>query len=265
MADKPQEAIEDEGLTFLQKEAKKKATEDFLFQQHMEKYPDGKPAADTLRATPDPHAPVLKAGLERASMTPPGAPSITKLAAEELFAVGAVGPLLGAAARHPRVAEFLADERASGARSLGWEPEAVTWLARGLTHYGGQLAEYGGEVAERARKAVMGTPGKGVPPPVELKKRPVHLGDERIEEVAPPQTPPSEELKLSLESGQPAPLPKEVDEGMSVSGLSKTRGWSQRTVPRDTDIYPGKYGGTLREGEEAITLSSLGGLEISTF
>ena len=118
---------------------------------------DAKPETTYARATPDPHAAVLKAGLEKASLTPPGAPSVIKEAALEAIGVGAVGPLLMKAARHPRVAEFLADEGASGARSLGREAATPEWASR----LGRGAAHYGGKAAEAAKKAIVGTPGKG--------------------------------------------------------------------------------------------------------
>ena len=230
MAEKPPEAIEDEGLTFLQKEAKRKATEDLLFQQHREKHPEGEPVTDTLRATPDPHAENLRRGSEISSLQPhlpkevaPHVLSPMKFVSEEVVALKALGPLLMKAAQKGKLAEFMAE----GASDL-----PVARLARGLTHYGGQLAEYGGQVAERARKAVMGTPGKGGPPPVELKYQPQFDQDAPVMsgnvvnpygvELAPRPIVPEEELKLSLESGQPAPLPVEGDEGTLVSGLRKT-------------------------------------------
>jgi len=116
---------------------------------------DAMPAADTLRATPDPHAETLRRGSETSSLQPhlpkevaPHVFSPMKFAAEEVLGVGAIGPLLTKAAQKGRLAEFMAE----GASDL-----PVARLAQGLAHYSGKAAE-------AAKKAIWGTPGSAPKP-----------------------------------------------------------------------------------------------------
>ena len=127
-------------MTWLEaKEARERAAAE-AFRAHVEKYPRGEPETTEIYR----HAPgaaVLKRGLEKASLTPPGAPSVIKEVALEATG-GAIGT---------KVAPYI-------------EP---AWQAAGplITPVTGPVVEgakkYGGKAAEAAKKAVMGTPGKG--------------------------------------------------------------------------------------------------------
>lgn len=174
-------------MTWLEaKEARERAAAE-AFRAHVEKYPRGEPEKTEIYR----HAPgaaVLKRGLEKASLTPPGAPSVIKEVALE-----ATGGVIGA-----KAAPYI-------------EP---AWQAAGplITPVTGPVVEgakkYGGEALEAAKKAIMGTPGKGKAAK-EVAEEGVEEAVEtvRVPEVLPPTKDQLRALQgtsLTDEAGQPA-------------------------------------------------------------
>ena len=131
-------------MTWLEaKEARERAAAE-AFRAHVEKYPRGEPEKTEIYR----HAPgaaVLKRGLEKASLTPPGAPPVIREVALEF----------GAAAPAAKVVEAAAPYVEPVVRAAGPLITPVT----GPVVEGAK--KYGGEALEAAKKAIMGTPGKG--------------------------------------------------------------------------------------------------------